>query len=126
MPHILAQDYALSSRRGIGDQGVPQNHIRVTPIPFEGAGPAIDFIDITYNATAQFPVGEIPPSSPRRVFAFLTPENFEVHRRIFQTEAPVRIEWRVNSSNPSTPGELAQFAVMTQEEPPGEGPVDTS
>ena len=92
-------------------------------MPFVGAGNAIDFIDITYNATTQFLVGDIPPSAPRSVFAFFSREDFDVHRHVFQSEAPIEIEWDVD---PNDLSRLTQLTVRTGQEPPGEGPTDTS
>src|SRR5436189_6010291 len=98
MPYILSSSYSLSSRRGIGNADV-LNHIRITPVPFVGAGNAIDFIDITYNATTQFLVGDIPPSAPRSVFAFFSREDFDVHRHVFQSEAPIELESDVDPND---------------------------
>jgi hypothetical protein len=122
VPFIQAASYSLSSQRGVGSANV-FNRRRITPLAFVGSGNGIDFVDITYNATQLFPVGEIPPATPRRVFGFFAPEDFDIHRLIFQTEAPVEIEWQTDPNNASS---LTSLTVRTREEPPGEGPSDIS
>jgi hypothetical protein len=120
VPFIQAEFYSLSSQRGIGSPDV-FNRIRITPLAFVGAGNAIDFVDITYNATQQFPVGEIPTATPRRVFGFFARDEFDIHRLILQTEGPVEVEWQVD---PNSPSSLTSLTLRTREEPIGEGPSD--
>lgn len=122
MPFIQALEYVVSSRRP-GGNTVVLNSIRVTPVPFVGSGNGVDFVDLSYNATSQFPVGSIPVSTSRQVFGFFAPEEFEIHRSMFQTEAPIEIEWQLDANNPNS---LTQLTVRTTTELPGEGPVDTS
>jgi hypothetical protein len=122
MPFIQAQTYTLISRRYPSSL---QNIIRVTPLPFVGAGNGIAYVELTYNITPTTPpvVGSIAATTPPRVFAFLPEENFEIHRTVFQTEAPIEIEWE---TNPAIPSQLSRIEVRTRGEPPGEGPTDTS
>lgn len=119
MPFIQAGSYAVASRRGLDATNV-LNSIRVVPTPFVGAGNGIDFVDLTFDATSAIPVGSI---IPRRVFASFPREDFESHRLVFQTEAPIEIEWVANPANPAI---LVSIQVRTQQEPLGEGPTDTS
>jgi hypothetical protein len=88
MPFIQAGTYTLISRRF---PSALRNIIRVTPLPFVGAGNGIEFVELTYNITPTTPptVGSIASTTPPRVFAFLPEEDFEIHRIVFQTEAPM-------------------------------------
>jgi hypothetical protein len=97
----------------------------VIPLPFVGAGNGIEFVELTYNITPTTPptVGSIASTTPPRVFAFLPEEDFDIHRIVFQTEAPIEIEWE---TNPAVPSQLSSIEVRTRPEPPGEGPTDTS
>jgi hypothetical protein len=122
MPFIQAGTYTLISRRF---PSALRNIIRVTPLPFVGAGNGIEFVELTYNITPTTPptVGSIASTTPPRVFAFLPEEDFEIHRIVFQTEAPIEIEWE---TNPAIPSQLSSIEVRTRPEPPGEGPTDKS
>jgi hypothetical protein len=122
MPFIQTQTYAVICRR---TPGRVQNILRVSPLPFVGAGNAIAFVELTYNLTPTTPpvVGSIAQTTPPRVYAFLPEEDFEVHRMLFLTEAPIEIEWQTNATVPT---QLSSLEVRTQAEPPGEGPTDTS
>jgi hypothetical protein len=122
MPFIQAETYSLSCRRY---PSVVHNVIRATPLPFVGAGNGIAFVELTYNITPTTPpvVGSIAQTSPPRVYAFLPVEDFEVHRMVFLTEAPIQIEWE---TSPSVPTQLTSLEVRTAAEPVGEGPTDVS
>jgi hypothetical protein len=122
MPFIQAQTYTVICRLF---PGIVQNVMRVTPLPFVGSGNAIAFVELTYNITATTPptLGSIAQTTPPQVFVFLPVEDFEIHRMIFQTEAPIEIEWETDAAVPS---QLSHVQVRSQPEPPGEGPADTS
>jgi len=122
MAFIQVGTYSLASRRGPTSA---INSIRVAPTPAVGSANSIDFVQISYPPTTpSLPVGTIPPvtpPNPRGVFAFLPPEEFENHRRIFLTESPIEIEWQPSQL---IPGQLDSFLVRTRQEVPGEGMAD--
>jgi hypothetical protein len=123
MPFIQVGSYAVRSSRGLGSSDA-LNFIRVVPTPFVGAGSGIEFVEFLYTAAAASTVGTIPAGvSPKRVFAFFPREEFENHRVVFQTEAPLEIEWEATSADPT---DVQSVIVRTKQEPPGEGPTDTS
>jgi hypothetical protein len=127
MPHINAASYVLTSQR------VPPpvwviNYIRVAPVPFVGAGNGIQFVNIVYlplPAATPAAIGGISSSPPNLpwVTAYFPAEDFDLHWRIFQTEAPVELSWKIAANAPPT---LSTIAIRTALEPVGEGPTDKS
>jgi hypothetical protein len=122
MPFIQALTYTVTCQRL---PGIVQNTIHITPLPSVGSGSGVDFVELTYNMTATTPpaLGSIAQTNPLRVYIYLSVEDFEIHRMIFQTEAPIEIEWE---TDPNVPSQLSHVEVRTQAEPVGEGPVDKS
>jgi hypothetical protein len=125
MPSIQAKSYTVTLRRGVGGPPNALNSIRIVPAPV-GDGSTINYVDLTYNGNSMFPVGHIPPSDPpnaRRIFGYFPPEEFENHRVILQSEAPIEIEWQTDATDPN---DLARLQVRSKQELPGQGPIDTS
>jgi hypothetical protein len=124
MPFIQVLNYTLTSAVTAGGSG-PQNtsYIRMTPVPNVGAASAVDTAQFNYTmpATAtSFPVGEL---TNRQLYGFFTAEEFDIHRTMLLTESPVFVEWVNDVANPP---QFIQIMLRTGEEPPGEGPADTS
>ncbi|MEU4689850.1 hypothetical protein [Actinoplanes sp. NPDC023714] len=122
MPFVQAQTYTVVCRRL---PGRVWNLLRITPLPFVGSGSGVAFVELNYNLPTGAPpvIGSIAPAVPLRVIAFFQEEDFAFHRMLFQTEAPIEIEW---STDPAQPSLLASLQTRTRSEPPGEGPADTS
>jgi hypothetical protein len=58
--------------------------------------------------------------TPRRVYAYLPPHELEKYVDVLRSEDPVYVEWNVDAA-----GELTTVWLRTDDEPVGEGPVDT-
>jgi hypothetical protein len=121
MPFIQGLSYIVSCRRF--PPTTVRNVIRVTPVPFVGAGAGVEFVDLTYNLTPTTPptVGSViqTPAGMRRVFGFLPEADFEVQRMLFLTATPIEIEWQTEQLVPS---QLVFIEVRTQPKPIGTGP----
>ena len=122
MPFVQVERYRLTIQRSVGGSGtVPRTLKTIRMVPSPGsAGAGITYVEFLYPSPPPAVVGEAPDT---RVFGFFPPDQFDVHRLMLQTEAPVEVEWMPDDANPPA---LVRVALRTSQEPVGEGPRDST
>jgi hypothetical protein len=122
MPSIQVDRYTLSIYRSVGGSGtVPRTLKVIRMLPSPGSAAAgITYVEFLYPTPAPTVVGEAPDT---RVFGFFPPAEFEVHRLMLQSEAPIEVEWIPDDANPPA---LTRVTLRTSPEPVGEGPRDST
>ena len=123
MPFIQVQNYVVRFRRVTNFIDPPNlvHYLVMQPLPFVGSGNAIDRVTFSYSLSG--PMNSVGDRSGRVVTGSFPFDEFDIHRTILQTEAPVFVDW---IEDPATQPLLRSVVLRTDPEPPGEGPSDTS
>jgi hypothetical protein len=123
MPFIQVQNYVVRFGRQTNfiDPPTLVHYLAMQPLPFVGSGSAIDSVTFSYSLSG--PTISVGQRNGRLVTGSFPLNEFDIHRTILQTEAPVFVDW---IEDPATQPYLRSVVLRTDEEPPGEGPSDTS
>jgi len=123
MPFLQVQSYSLVV---VTLESTPfefSNNIFLKALPNVGSGSGVAQVEIIHNSSLSGTTGSVGGSSPSLNINVYSPVGqFEVHRQILQSEAPVYFTWNV----PPGSTQISSFYLSTGDEPPGEGPTDTS
>jgi hypothetical protein len=122
MPFIMVQTYTLTLITNSIPPGSYIWNIVLNPLPNVGLGSGVNQAEIIHRSDTGIQNGSAT-GSPLNINVFAGTSQFEVHRNILQTEAPVYFNW---NTSPGNPQEVYFFYLSTGAEPPGEGPADTS
>jgi hypothetical protein len=123
MPFIQVQSYSLVVATLESSPFEFSNNIFLEALPNVGSGSGVAQVEIIHNSSLPGGQGSVSGSSPSLNINVYSPTSqFEVHRQILQTEAPVYFTWNV----PPGSTQVSSFYLSTGDEPPGEGPSDTS
>jgi hypothetical protein len=123
MPFIQVQSYSLVLVTLQSSTFEFSNNIFLKPLPNVGNGSGVAQVEIIHNSSLQGGQGFVSGSTPSLNISVYSPTGqFEVHRQILQTEAPVFFTWNV----PPGSTQISSFYLSTGDEPPGEGLTDTS
>jgi hypothetical protein len=123
MPFVQVQSYSLVLVTLESSPFEFSNNIFLKPLPNVGSGSGVAQVEIIHNSSLSGGQGYVSGSPPSLNITVYSPAGrFEVHRQILQTEAPVYFTWNV----PQGSTQISSFYLSTGDEPPGEGPGDTS
>ena len=123
VPFMQIQSYSLVVVTLESTPFETSNNIFLKALPNVGSGSSVAQVEIIHNSTLTGTSGFVGGSSPSlSINVYSTTSQFEVHRQILQSEAPVYFTWNV----PPGSTQISSFYLSTGDEPPGEGPIDTS